>query len=238
MNDADDFVLYRSEDIAVVNKPAGLPTEPTPRGETSLRDRVASALVGAARVPHAVSRLDTNVTGAVLFALTARGARALADAKQEGRYARVYVALCAGRPGAAGAWTEPIAGQPAETAFWSVAEVGAEKRPTVLLAVMPRTGRTHQIRIHASTAGAPLAGDKRYGGPSTGPTPRGATGTPPRPRPHPTRGTFPAPSRGGIVVRAPVAPDMQALWSALDGRPEAWEEALAVCGVASSSPAP
>ncbi|MBL9026292.1 MAG: RluA family pseudouridine synthase [Myxococcales bacterium] len=232
------LVLYLSDDVAVVNKPPAISTEPARSGEPSLRDKVTALLSRGARAPHAVSRLDTNVTGAVVFALTERGARALAEAKQGGRYRRVYVALASGKLISAGRWTADVGGQDAETAVWPIAQAGPDKRPTSLLALMPQTGRTHQIRIHASGAGAPLAGDKRYGGPSTVPTKRGAMLGVSRPMLHAAAVDFPDPARGAVVVRAPIPADMTDLWSALDGRPEAWEEALVACGVASSSPPP
>ncbi len=231
-------LLYRSTDVVVVSKPAALPTEPPEGGGDNLRDRLSALLaVGrGGRAPHAVSRLDTNVTGAVVFALSADGARRLEAAKAAGAYRRVYVALAHGELADAGVWRTPVDGAAAESAFHVAGRGGPPERPTLLVGLLPRTGRTHQLRIHASGAGSPLAGDRKYGGPSTVPAASGAMLRAARPMLHAAAVGFPDANGAEILVRAAVPADMAALWSALDGRPEAWEEALGLCGVASSSP--
>lgn len=240
MSNVDITVLFQSADVVVVDKPAGIPTEPGRDGGASLRDRTEAALGKrpGGRAPHAVSRLDTNVTGAVVFALTERGAKALAEARQAGTYLRVYLALAFGALEERGVWRKPIDGAPAETLYRSVDRAGPDARPTSLLGLTPRTGRTHQIRIHASSGGAPLVGDRRYGGPSTVPARSGRMLPAGRPMLHAAAVVIPTGDAEGTLVRSPIAEDMRALWSALDGRPEAWEEALVVCGAASSSPPP
>jgi 23S rRNA-/tRNA-specific pseudouridylate synthase len=221
-------ILFRSPEVVVVDKPAGIPTEPGRERGESLRDRVAAELArdGKSRgvQPHAVSRLDTNVTGAVVFSLGPAGAKRLAEAKEHGKHQRIYVALACGKPGDAGTWRTPIDGRHAETAFRAITHAGPEQRPITLLELRPRTGRTHQLRIHASEAGAPLAGDRRYGGPSTVPTRTGAMVAVTRPMLHARQVAFPGADGQEIRVTAPIPSDMADLWTVLDGRPEAWEE--------------
>jgi len=173
----DDEVrlLHRTRDWLALEKPAGIPTIPDHGGAKG------SLLAHAARLAkmdpsavHPTSRLDREVGGVVVFALTSQ-ARAMAKrARDEARYERRYIAIAAHAPDPEeGTWAFPIgrASDPrrravngkdathAETAYRTVARAGE----FALLAIAPRTGRTHQIRVHASHAGAALVGDRVYG---------------------------------------------------------------------------
>ncbi len=98
----------------------------------------------------------------------------------------------------------------------------------VLLAVEPVTGRTHQIRLHASHAGAPLLGDRDYGGPRTLVLASGKVLTFGRIALHCAWVKVP----GSLDVRAPVPDELRGFWRALGGEDEAWaiasDEALGV----------
>ncbi len=170
----EPFVLHHGDGVLIVDKPAGIPTIPDTIGARgTLVDLAARALSLSRDALHPTSRLDREVSGVVTFALDERAREALATARDEGRYERRYVAIAAGVPGA-GPWTWPIGrardpklrraaadGKPAETRVRVVAQQGR----FALLVLAPVTGRTHQLRVHASTAGAPLVGDRAYGGP-------------------------------------------------------------------------
>lgn len=121
--------------------------------------------------------------------------------------------------------------KPAQTRFAVIARAG----DFVLLAVEPQTGRTHQIRVHAAHAGAPLLGDRDYGGPSrvtlangsivalSAPTPRIAL--------HAARVVVPDPasdaaSGTALVATAPIPAALARIWGELGGAPEAWDTAL------------
>jgi 23S rRNA pseudouridine955/2504/2580 synthase/23S rRNA pseudouridine1911/1915/1917 synthase len=96
-----------------------------------------------------------------------------------------------------------------------------------LLALSPVTGRTHQIRVHASHAGAPLLGDRTYGGPTRQSLPSGRVLDLARIALHCARVTVPA--RSGpraIVAEAPVPAELRDVWAALGGDPGAWDTAL------------
>jgi 23S rRNA pseudouridine1911/1915/1917 synthase len=158
-------VLFRSEDFLVVDKPMGIATEPNREREPSLVD-AAERLVG--RRPHAVSRLDTGVSGAVLLALSDRGRRLAASAKDAALHERRYVALASGPPldRDSAALTSPIEGRAARTRLVDL-HVAASSDPlgcAQLVVLAPETGRTHQLRIHLARAGAPIVGDPKYGG--------------------------------------------------------------------------
>ena len=171
----DPFVLHHANGVVIVDKPAGISTIPdvmTARG--TLVDLAARAIGVARDALHPTSRLDREVSGVVTFALDDRARDALQRARDEGAYDRRYVAIANGEP-AEGPWQWAIGrardpklrraaadGKPAETRVRIVGRSG----PYCLLALAPITGRTHQLRVHAATAGAPLIGDRAYGGPT------------------------------------------------------------------------
>jgi 23S rRNA-/tRNA-specific pseudouridylate synthase len=179
-------VLHRDADLLVVSKPSGLPTT-SPDGGDSLAERVRAMDRGAERC-HPSSRLDADVTGVVVFARSTRGIERVLAARAAGRYARRYVALCRAPDAASAlatsercAWGWAIAIDPRDPRKRRALEEGergeraqeALTRARVLargplacsLALEPITGRTHQLRVHAARAGAPLLGDVAYGGP-------------------------------------------------------------------------
>src|ERR1019366_5370018 len=153
-------LLRSAGDFVAADKPAGIPTIPDHAGSThALLTAVARALgVDPSRV-HATSRLDRDVSGVVVFALTKAAIKRLARARAEGAYERRYVALAAREPGTQrGMWDVPIgrAGDPRlrmangrdpVDARTSYEVVGLAPRGEAMLAVAPLTGRTHQIRV-------------------------------------------------------------------------------------------
>jgi 23S rRNA pseudouridine955/2504/2580 synthase/23S rRNA pseudouridine1911/1915/1917 synthase len=98
-----------------------------------------------------------------------------------------------------------------------------------LLAVDPITGRTHQIRVHASHAGAPLVGDADYGGLTRITRPDGSILAPGRIALHAARVILPGRGGGGSALQAeaPIPDALASLWSALGGAASDWAEALA-----------
>jgi 23S rRNA pseudouridine1911/1915/1917 synthase len=173
---ARDRILYADEQLAAVDKPAGVPAQPTlttDRG--ALPDLVAAALGGPVVLVH---RLDRETSGVTLFARGEGAARALAEAFRRGEPEKTYLALAARAPEPpegrieAALGKDPLhagrrrvvgsGGDAAATRYRTV-KVGASG--AALVEALPETGRTHQIRVHLAHLGAPLLGDPRYGGP-------------------------------------------------------------------------
>lgn len=130
----------------------------------------------AARELHLVHRLDAPTSGLVLVALDADCHRELASAFAERRVTKLYLALVWGRPRPRrGSFHSALApdrsdrrrmradphGRSARTDY-AVVDAGAH---VALVALWPRTGRTHQLRVHLAAAGHPIVGDDLYGGP-------------------------------------------------------------------------
>ena len=174
------LILFEDAEALVVDKPAGLDVSRPRRGGPSLEDALPSLRLGFARPPAPVHRLDRDTSGCLLLARHPKALARFGRAFEQGAVEKRYLAVLAGEPeGEEGAVELPLlkvstaeggwrivadpAGKPARTE-WRVLE-RAEGRALVLFA--PRTGRTHQIRVHAAAGlGAAVAGDPVYGSPA------------------------------------------------------------------------
>lgn len=151
-------VLFEDDSLLVVDKPAGLPTAATRETDRNnllfyLSQRETS------RQPYLVHRLDLETSGLLVVAKTSESAHRLSELFRTHALERVYRVGMLGDLPAASTVDSPIEGRPARTVF-----VPIEHKGEVTLAeARLETGRTHQIRVHASTIGHPVAGDRRYG---------------------------------------------------------------------------
>ncbi len=177
-------ILGEYRGLVFVDKPAGLQTEPDARTSDTLVSRLAAQMGEPVARFHALSRLDTGVSGVVTLGLTPDARRLVQEWRERGHFERRYVALASGQPElTSGAWRESIgrgagslrvvAGRNAEVAHTDYAVIASSEpaeRATPnqvhLLALAPRTGRTHQLRVHCAAHALPLLGDRGYGGAS------------------------------------------------------------------------
>ena len=169
-------ILYEDEAIIALDKPTGILMHPSSaRGTGTLANYLAGYYqkTGQACLVHPVSRLDRDTFGVVLVAKNAHAHATLQRSMQAGGVEKVYQAAVFGHaPAPAGRLDYPIyrpdpmrmlravdsAGQPAVTDY----QVLAAGQETSLLELRPRTGRTHQLRLHCLTAGFPILGDPQY----------------------------------------------------------------------------
>ncbi|HXN92624.1 MAG TPA: RluA family pseudouridine synthase [Candidatus Sulfotelmatobacter sp.] len=174
-------IVYEDEDIAVINKPAGMVVHPAPGHYTGTmvhallgRGGAWSAVGGAAR-PGIVHRLDKGTSGLIVVARNDVSHRSLSAQLEDRSLSRTYLAIARGRlKDDAGELEGPIGRDPRERKRMAVVAGGrfartryavVEKRQThTLLRCDLDTGRTHQIRVHLAALGHPVAGDAEYGG--------------------------------------------------------------------------
>jgi 23S rRNA pseudouridine1911/1915/1917 synthase len=215
-------LLYADAEIAAVDKPAGVPAQPTLTTDAgTLPDLVAALLGSPVTLVH---RLDRETSGVTVFARTAAAAAALAEAFRAGGPEKTYLALAARAPTPregridaplgkdrtrAGLRRVDPRGDAAATRYRTLREgPGA-----ALVEASPETGRTHQIRVHLAHLGAPLLGDARYGGPR-----RVGEIAIPRVMLHARRLVLAHPATGArLVLEAPVPEDFEALERTLLG---------------------
>ena len=208
-------VLLRTEDLAVLNKPANMPTHPS---HGHFEDTLANALAfafsepGQPFRPRFINRLDRNTTGAVLVAMHALSAASLSRAMAEGNIKKTYIALVHGCIREGMTLKTGIRRREESIIFREACPVGegdyaetevvplATDGERTLVRLIPRTGRTHQLRVHLASVGHPLLGDDLYGREDG--FPRHAL--------HAATLTFPLPTGDGeITVRAPLPSDMR-----------------------------
>jgi RluA family pseudouridine synthase len=226
-------VLYRDDDLFVVDKPAGIPTT-SPDGKRCLVEHAVRMNRGA-KVVHPTSRLDIGVTGVVVFARTDRAVTGILAARAAKRYLRRYLALASGALAeTAGRWEWPIAIDPKDKTH-RVALAAGEKGERLQEAasrfevvavtdrvtriwLFPETGRTHQLRVHAARAGHALVGDVDYGGPKRVVLADGRVVTAKRPMLHCESVELAHPATGEpLRFVAPVPEDLEGVWSSITG---------------------
>ncbi|MEO8874520.1 MAG: RluA family pseudouridine synthase, partial [Polyangiaceae bacterium] len=245
----DVTILFRGEGIVVIDKPSGISTIPDQAGSSETAIALAArATDGKVSDLHPTSRLDREVSGVVIFARTKQAADALLEARSRGGYVRRYVAIVADTNLESGIWDAAIgrARDPKLRAAFSADEKRHEAKASrtafrvvaragkfALMAFAPETGRTHQIRVHASHSGAPLLGDRAYGGATRLALPSGKIMQATRIYLHCARVSI---EKSGKFrdFSAPIPVELSSMWAALGGDAAAWDTALA-CDISSSS---
>ncbi len=176
-------VLFEDEDLIVINKAAGMVVHP---GAGTGEDTLVHALlhhcdghlsgIGGVERPGIVHRLDRETSGVIVAAKTDRGYQGMAQLFATRKLAKFYSAIVAGQLPEIGSGTieAPIGRHPVQRTRMAIREDGRPARSDwqveeylpdgySLLNVRIHTGRTHQIRIHLSHLGTPIAGDPLYG---------------------------------------------------------------------------
>jgi 23S rRNA pseudouridine955/2504/2580 synthase len=214
-----EAVLYQDDDVIVINKPAGLAVQGGSGISRNLDDMMVALQFDAAEKPRLVHRLDRDTSGVIALARNVQAAQRLADAFRHKDAKKIYWAVTVGVPkmpqGKIDAALAKQGGQGRErvqvdedgkraVSFYAVLDKVGTK--AAWLALMPMTGRTHQLRAHCLALGTPILGDGKYAG-------AGAfiarDAVPRQLHLHARRLILPHPRRGVIDVTAPLPPHMR-----------------------------
>ncbi len=218
---ARSLVLYEDEDVLAINKPAGLAVQGGTK-TTKHVDRLLGAWGEGLERPRLVHRLDRDTSGVLLLGKSPAAAARLSGAFAKRRAEKTYWAIVAGNPKPAEGVIElhlvkkgvgdreivtpadpkEFGADAAETEFVTVSRAAHR---AAWMALRPHTGRTHQLRAHMKAIGHPILGDPKYGDEAS--TELSADL---KLQLHARRLSLPHPSRGQLVVEAPISPELKA----------------------------
>lgn len=171
-------VIHKDAEVLVLNKPAGLAVQGGSGTDTHVDAMLDVLRFGSDERPRLVHRLDKDTSGVLVLARTRAAAQALTAAFRERRTQKLYWAIVAGVP-------QPMQGRISaplgKVKFGAVEKVAVDEKEgkaavtdfrvvdvvrkrAAWVAMMPRTGRTHQLRVHMAHIGTPILGDGKYGG--------------------------------------------------------------------------
>lgn len=173
-------ILYEDDHLLAVHKPAGMVVHPAaghPRGTFvhALLYHCKNLPFGNTFRPGIVHRLDKDTSGVLLAAKTYEVHQKLIELFSSRSIEKTYLAICAGNPGST-VVNAPIGRHPQRRQEMAVVENGKEaisqirtlkiEKELSLVEIKPKTGRTHQIRVHLKHLGTPVLGDPVYGSPA------------------------------------------------------------------------
>jgi RluA family pseudouridine synthase len=173
--DLQNRVLLRDANLLILDKPAGLAVHKGPKTELSLEKFLPALRFGLREQPELAHRLDRDTSGCLVLGRHHKALRKLGRLFSSNAVSKTYWAIVQGGPAQdSGTIDQPLlkvtgrngwrilpdpTGKPAIT-DWRVLGRGPH---VTWLELKPRTGRTHQIRVHCAEAGWPVIGDPVYG---------------------------------------------------------------------------
>ena len=173
------MVIHRDDHVIVLNKPPGLAVQGGSGTEKHIDGMLDGLRFGSEQRPKLVHRLDKDTSGLLLIARTGQAAKRLTASFRDRETEKLYWAIVVGVPAKKeGAINLPVAKRPGafdrelmqvdeengQKALTHFRVVDSASRRAALLALWPRTGRTHQLRVHCTAIGCPILGDRKYGG--------------------------------------------------------------------------
>lgn len=224
IDEVRSWVLYRDEDVIIVNKPAGLATQGGTGVKRHLDGMLHALKYDKEEKPKLVHRLDKDTSGVIVLARSTNAASILAKSFKSKFARKLYWALTVGVPKPReGKINQPLAKQPTSQGEQMVIDEDEGKQARSLfntvestgnaaawVALEPLTGRTHQLRVHCAYLKTPIQGDGKYGGKEAFLTGEGVSK---KMHLHARRIQIPSPDGSGIIdVSAPMPEHMERTW--------------------------
>jgi tRNA pseudouridine32 synthase / 23S rRNA pseudouridine746 synthase len=172
-------LLYRDGMILVFNKPAGVAVHAGPKGGASLEDDFDALRFGLPRRPSLAHRLDRDTAGCLVLGRHHKALEKLGLLFKQGKIGKTYWAIVKGAPEVEeGIIDLPLGRLDDKIGWWMKVDPKGQKSVTVWrvkgrgtwrgapiawLEFEPKTGRTHQLRVHSASQGWPIFGDPIYG---------------------------------------------------------------------------
>jgi tRNA pseudouridine32 synthase / 23S rRNA pseudouridine746 synthase len=170
-------ILHRDDDMLIIDKPPGVAVHKGPGAGDNLEAHFERLRLGRPDNPGLAHRLDKDTSGCLVLGRSKAALAQLGRLFRDGKVEKTYWAVVAGRlDGDEGVIDAPLARRSHDKRSWwmKVDPTGDPSVTTwrvlgradglVWLELKPQTGRTHQIRVHCAHVGAPIAGDRVYGG--------------------------------------------------------------------------
>lgn len=175
----EDHLLYRDALILVINKPGGIPVHKGPKGGETLDQYFDQLTFGLPRLPQLAHRLDRGTSGCLVLGRHRKALQKMMKLFKNGHIEKTYIAVVYGHvDDDEGIIDAPLGkksqdkrswhmkvdvdnGAPSLTEF-TVIKRSTEGTPRTWLSLSPKTGRTHQLRVHCAHLGHPIMGDYIY----------------------------------------------------------------------------
>ncbi|HWB51143.1 MAG TPA: RluA family pseudouridine synthase [Stellaceae bacterium] len=216
------FVIHRDDHAIVLNKPAGLAVQGGSNTTRHVDGMLDGLRFGHDERPRLVHRLDKDTSGVLLIARSAAAAAFFTRAFRDKSTRKTYWAIVAGVPkpgrgridlalakGPGRGGERVYAGEDGKDAvtYYTVIDTAGDRASW--LALLPRTGRTHQLRAHCAAIGTPVLGDGKYGGAAAHALGAAAAH---RLHLHARALEIPHPAGFTLQVTAPLPPHMRRMW--------------------------
>ncbi len=176
--DFEAWILFEDKDLLVLNKPPGLATQAGTNTTISL-DRILIQYAEERYLPRITHRLDKDTSGIIVFAKSRQAAQHMTKLFKEGTPIKTYWACVVGKPEKnqgkidlplgklIGIQKEKMSSKASDVrpalTYYKIIESNATNNIS-WLELTPKTGRTHQLRVHCAESDFPILGDGKYGG--------------------------------------------------------------------------
>lgn len=169
-------ILYRDGLILIIDKPAGVPVHAGSGGGINLEHYFEALRFGLPQPPGLAHRLDRDTSGCLVLGRHRKALARVGRLFQNGQVEKVYWTVVRGRPPETAGTVEIALRKRSEVrGWWMEADPSGQAARTDYrllgegegiswVECRPRTGRTHQIRVHCAAVGCPVLGDPIYGG--------------------------------------------------------------------------